>query len=65
MRHLLVLGLLALTLSGLGAQDADVTIRLQTRMEPPRWAVLERRLLAANVPAAKNSSRSTSTAAAT
>jgi hypothetical protein len=32
---------------------AEVAIRLQTRMEAPRWAVLERRLLAANVPACR------------
>jgi hypothetical protein len=37
----------------LSAQAGEVTIRLQTRIEPPRWAVLERQLLAANVPAAR------------
>jgi len=30
---------------------ADVSIKIDTRMDPPRWAVLERQLLAANVPA--------------
>jgi hypothetical protein len=32
---------------------ADTTIHVTTRMDPPRWAVLERQLLAANVPAAR------------
>ena len=36
---------------GLSAHSADVTIHVQTRMDPPRWAVLERQLLTANVPA--------------
>ena len=52
MRTLCACLLVAVAGLGLGAQAADVTVRLQTRMEPPRWAVLERRLLAANVPAA-------------
>jgi hypothetical protein len=30
---------------------ADVSIRIEARMDPPRWAVLERQLLADNVPA--------------
>ena len=30
---------------------AEVAIRIDTRMDPPRWAVLERQLLADNVPA--------------
>lgn len=30
---------------------ADVAIRIDTRMDPPRWAVLERQLLTDNVPA--------------
>ena len=30
---------------------ADVTLRIQERMDAPRWAVLERQLLAANLPA--------------
>jgi hypothetical protein len=33
------------------AAQTGVTIANDTRMEPPRWAVLERQLLAANVPA--------------
>jgi hypothetical protein len=33
------------------ASRADVSIRIDTRMDPPRWAVLERQLLADNVPA--------------
>jgi len=32
---------------------ADVTIPIDTRMDPPKWAVLERQLLAENVPAAQ------------
>jgi hypothetical protein len=35
------------------AGAADVTIRIDTHMDPPRWAVLERRLLAENVPACR------------
>ena len=31
----------------------DVTIRIATPMQPPEWAVLERRLLAENVPACR------------
>lgn len=31
----------------------DVSIRIDTRMNPPRWAVLERKLLADNVPACR------------
>ena len=69
--HLLVaviglgVGLGAQTAPGAATRAAEVSIRLQTRMDPPRWAVLERQLLAANVPAAGNSSRSITTAAAT
>ncbi len=33
-----------------GANTAEVAIRLATRMDPPRWAVLERQLLAHQVP---------------
>ena len=36
-----------------GTHAADVSIRIDTRMDPPRWAVLERRLLADNVPACR------------
>jgi hypothetical protein len=32
---------------------ADVSIAIETRMDPPRWAVLERQLLAENVPACR------------
>jgi hypothetical protein len=32
---------------------ADVVIRIDARMDPPKWAVLERQLLAENVPAAQ------------
>ena len=32
---------------GLSAQSADISIHVQARMDPPRWAVLERQLLAA------------------
>jgi hypothetical protein len=32
---------------------AGVSIRIDTAMDPPRWAVLERRLLADNLPAAR------------
>ena len=31
----------------------DVSLRIDTHMDPPRWAVLERRLLAENVPACR------------
>jgi hypothetical protein len=34
-----------------GTGAADATLRIDTRMDPPRWAVLQRRLLADNVPA--------------
>ena len=45
------LGLGAQGAPGAQTRSAETTIRLQTLMDPPRWAVLERRLLAANVPA--------------
>jgi hypothetical protein len=32
---------------------ADVSLQIDTPMDPPRWAVLERRLLAENVPACR------------
>ena len=32
---------------------AEVTIRIPTAMQPPQWAVLERRLMAENVPACR------------
>jgi UDP-glucose 6-dehydrogenase len=34
-----------------GASRGDVSLRIDTRLDPPRWAVLERQLLADNVPA--------------
>jgi hypothetical protein len=36
-----------------GAVPAGALVRIDTRMDPPRWATLERRLLAANVPACR------------
>jgi hypothetical protein len=41
------------SLSGAPAAGADAEIRIDTRMDPPRWAVLERQLLADNVPACR------------
>ena len=35
------------------SRRADVSIRIDTRMDPPRWAVLQRQLLADNVPACR------------
>ena len=32
---------------------ADASLRIATRIDPPRWAVLQRQLLAANVPACR------------
>ena len=48
-------GVAALMLAGvtLPAFQADVSIRIDTRMDPPKWAVLERQLLDANVPACR------------
>jgi hypothetical protein len=52
-------GLIALVVAGglLAAQvrtgGVDVSIRVSTPMDPPPWAVLERRLLAENVPACR------------
>jgi hypothetical protein len=42
-----------LVVAAMWAGAADVTIRIDTHMDPPRWAVLERRLLAENVPACR------------
>ena len=42
---------LVVTGTWIGARD--VSLRVDTRMDPPRWAVLERRLLAENVPACR------------
>ena len=36
-----------------GSPAADVVVRIGARMDPPRWATLERKLLADNVPAAR------------
>jgi len=36
-----------------GSRAADVVVRIGARMDPPRWATLERKLLADNVPAAR------------
>jgi hypothetical protein len=36
-----------------GTRAADVSIRVDARMDPPRWAVLQRRLLTDNVPACR------------
>src|SRR5229473_2862207 len=35
------------------AQSKDVVLRVDAHMDPPRWATLERQLLADNVPAAR------------
>ena len=42
-----------LALSRVDGSAAEVSIRLAAPMDPPRWAVLERRLLADNAPAAR------------
>jgi hypothetical protein len=39
--------------AGVSLRARDVSIRIDTRMTPPRWAVLERKLLADNVPACR------------
>src|SRR5262245_17726508 len=43
----------ALAAAGCGSQAADRVVRIGTHMDPPRWATLERKLLADNVPAAR------------
>ena len=43
----------AVLATGVWTRAVDVSIRIATRMDPPRWAVLERRLLADNVPACR------------
>jgi hypothetical protein len=51
-----VVVLVAGVLGGLSSQPAkraDVTVRIGTRMDPPRWAILERQLLSDNVPACR------------
>src|SRR3954471_14025699 len=35
------------------ANASDIIVDVETRMDPPRWAVLERQLLAANAPACR------------
>jgi hypothetical protein len=40
-------------LSNQPAKRADVTIRIGTHTDPPRWAILERQLLSDNVPACR------------
>jgi hypothetical protein len=42
-----------LRMGSAGTRATEVSIRLETRMDPPRWAILERQLLAENVPACK------------
>jgi hypothetical protein len=50
-----VIGLLACLACGFPqrVKAADAVVRVNSRMEPPRWATLERQLLADNVPAAR------------
>ena len=43
----------AMCTAAVWAGSGDVSIRIDTRMDPPRWAVLERKLLADNVPACR------------
>src|SRR5882672_544886 len=52
-RQLLASGWTGLSLAISVTSAADVTVRISTPMQPPRWAVLERRLLAENVPACR------------
>jgi hypothetical protein len=54
-RRLLLTGALA-CVGGLSTQSAnmtDVVVRVTSPMTPPRWAILERQLLADNVPACR------------
>src|SRR5882672_6298697 len=46
-------GVLACVSCSSGASSRDVAVRINTHMDPPRWATLERQLLADNVPAAR------------
>ena len=50
-RYLVAIGCCAALV--VSTQAADVVIRIDARMDPPKWAVLERQLLAENVPAAQ------------
>ena len=59
-RHRMICGALVAGVAALasGVRGAgEVSIRIDTRMAPPRWAVLERRLLADNVPACQEFSK--------
>ena len=49
----LVLGGVLAGLAVHAAPRADVTVRIGTRMDPPRWAVLERQLLSDHLPACR------------
>ena len=51
--------------AGRSGRAAGVVVHVASPMAPPRWAVLERQLLADNAPPAASSSTSISTAAAT
>src|SRR5438477_10667727 len=53
-RQILAAGWIGLCLAiSVRSLAADVTIRISTPMPPPQWAVLERRLLAENLPACR------------
>jgi hypothetical protein len=43
----------ALVVATVSTRSADVSLRIDTKMDPPRWAQLERQLLADNVPACR------------
>jgi hypothetical protein len=51
--RLLVCAALIVLGVGVQSQPRGVTIHIDSRMPPPRWAALERQLLAANVPACR------------
>ena len=56
MKPIRVLVLIAAMFGGLAqrpAPPADVPLRISAHMDPPRWATLERQLLAENVPACR------------
>ena len=53
-RQILAAGWTSLCLAiSVRSSAAEVTVRISTPMPPPQWAVLERRLLAENVPACR------------
>jgi len=52
-RLLIVIAMLPLAVSCRSSAAEDGSIRIDTKMSPPRWAVLERQLLAENVPACR------------